>query len=318
MSETADQRDDPIAVAEAITRRSASNLWFVGRCLPSAKRRLFEASYASMREIDDFVDDSFLMLSRPARDAQRLEALDVVAEWERDMTAAVARGQSTSGRWTALSRALADTAGHCDLGPEPWQALAGAMRRDVEEAPISDWPDFLSYCEGATVAPAAVFLYVLQAEHRNGERELAAGLSAADLFNQARAMAVFCYLVHIVRDIARDGARGGQLVTVPADMLERHGLTRDGLLAADSAALLKELTERAADYRAEADRMRAALAPSLPPRERTVLTALLSIYGELHDRLMENPCSVLGAARPRAENFRSRLLERFGLRPLED
>ena len=47
-----------------ITRRGGSNLWLVSKALPAAKKDLFAACYASMRYIDDFVDEEFQALSK--------------------------------------------------------------------------------------------------------------------------------------------------------------------------------------------------------------------------------------------------------------
>ncbi|MDG2123807.1 MAG: squalene/phytoene synthase family protein [Verrucomicrobiales bacterium] len=55
-----------------------------------------------------------------------------------------------------------------------------------------------------------------------GEYSHDAGLPLADY---AHDMGVFCYLVHICRDVKKDALAGGdQLVTVPADVLAEHGL----------------------------------------------------------------------------------------------
>ena len=163
------------------------------------------------------------------------------------------------------------------------------MHRDIDEEPIRDWADFDAYCEGATVAPAAVFLFVLTA--RADADRLESALDEAALFDAARPMALFCYLVHILRDLAKDAERGGQLVTLPADRLVAHGLTRDGLAAAvrdgqtGARTLAREIAGRAAPLRAETGRVRVELAPHLGPRARAILGALTGVYERLHDRL---------------------------------
>jgi phytoene synthase len=286
---------DPAALAADVTRRSASNLWFVGRALTAPKRRLFQAAYATMRVIDDLVDDGFLALSAGARAVERPAALEHVAAWIRAADAAVLRGEVaveglTDADARSLIRALADAAGPSDLPPDPWHRLGEAMAFDIREEPLAVWDDFLSYCEGATVAPASIFLYVLQARpDRDGA--LKAGIPAERLADQARDMAIFCYLVHILRDFRRDAARGGQLVTVPESCFEDHGLTRAAAASAPDQAVpvLADLARRADGHRRAARDMAQSLKPAMTGRDWAILDALLSIYEGLHDSLLVDP-----------------------------
>ena len=62
---------------------------------------------------------------------------------------------------------------------------------------MADWEDFDRYAEGATVCPTEIYLYILLCDQQSQ-----GGFSyeaAEDLRNQARDMALFCYLVHIAR-----------------------------------------------------------------------------------------------------------------------
>lgn len=299
--------DAPADAALAVTRASASTLWAVGRFLPRDKRRLFEAAYASMRIVDDLIDDGFLAQPPEVRDGVRPAVRAAVDGWLARCRAALAgsawravtadAGEASDPLLAAgagpLYDALAQAAGAGAPGERAWRLLAESMRRDAAERPIEDWPDFLSYCEGATVAPAAVFLFVLTARAQKGR--LVATLDEEALFDAARPMALFCYLVHILRDLAKDAPRGGQLVTLPADLLAAHGLTREAVAAAvetrspEALGLAGDLTGRAAAYRAETEAVRARLAPDLAPRERAILAALTTVYARLHDGLAAAP-----------------------------
>ena len=42
-------------------------------------------------------------------------------------------------------------------------------------------------------------------------------------------LAIYCYIVHILRDLAKDAERSPRLITIPADMLDAVGLARDEL-----------------------------------------------------------------------------------------
>jgi phytoene/squalene synthetase len=281
-----------------ITRRGKSNLWFVGRGLPARRRAMFASAYASMRVVDDFVDDEFLVLPIEERERRRAGAHERVAEWMSAMESAVA-GAPAPGAEDGfpdmrIVRAVADCFLGADIGPGPWRQLARSMHRDVDELPFRNWDDFVDYCEGATVAPAGIFLYVVAADldaAPTARHKLPA--AAPDC---VRDMAIFCYLVHIARDIVKDAASGPALLTIPDDVLQAHDLTRTELATAAlngtdkrMVGLITDLAERAADYRRRGEAWHDRLSPMLGFRERTAFSALMTVYGALHDRLLDDP-----------------------------
>lgn len=310
---------DAFDLASRVTRRSASNLWFVGQALGREKRRAFEASYATMRVIDDFVDDDFLARPAAVREATRGEALDRIADWISRAEGAIA-GQGDlppeQDETDRLFPALRLTIGRSDLDAAPWRALGEAMRFDVEERPLRNWQDFEEYCTGATVAPAAIFLYVLQAEV-TAEGRLKAGLSSPALMDQARDMAVFCYLVHILRDFGKDAARGGQLLTLPEEAFATQGLSRAQVEREPTKAMpiLRDLVIRAGDCRRAARAMADRLKPELRSVEAGILESLLTIYERIHDDLIRDPAP----SRDRSglvANLRASLVRKLGLEPV--
>lgn len=309
--------DTPQKIAAEITRKSASNLWFVGQALSAKRRRLFEASYATMRLIDDFVDDEFLARAADMRAESRDAARSRVLAWEAACCAAIAnqhpKDSGGNAQEAAVIAALREAAEHSDVPDAPWRALARAMAFDIAEHPLTTWADFEDYCEGATVAPAAVFLFVLQAESRSGH--LRAGLSGEELADQARDMAIFCYLVHIVRDFAKDTEKGGQLVTIPSEVFASHGLTRDHPSGEGRSVLplLEDLVARAGLYRLKARAMADSLIPLMGLAEGKILDALLSIYERLHDGLLDDPDPKVDRSSI-TQKLRENLMDRLGLK----
>jgi phytoene synthase len=321
---------DPLAAAANVTKASKSNLNAVGRFLPPAKRRLFEACYASMRVVDDFVDDDFLGRESAIRADSRAQARGVVDAWRARCEAALAgdpwreieagsvdQDPLIQAGMAPLYDALAQAGANGAPGPMPWTLLARSMARDIDEVPISSWDDFLHYCEGATVSPAAIFLFVLLAREEGGR--LTTRMDEAALFDHARPMALFCYLVHILRDLAKDAARGGQLVTLPSDRLAHYGLARDGIAEAARAespgalALAQEIADMAGYYRAETVRVQASLAKDLKLRERSILGALVGVYERLHDRLAVTPEAALRADPAVAQGVKQAVFDEFDL-----
>ncbi|MBF0181781.1 MAG: squalene/phytoene synthase family protein [Magnetococcales bacterium] len=283
----------PLEVCHDIARRNGSPLYLVSRLLGAGKRRLFLTAYAAMRVVDDLVDEDFLAGDAGHRDARRGEVLTRIAVW-RDQALACTRGGFVPGDAAfapMVFQGLNETLGASDLGEWPWIALAAAMEHDVLEREIVTWEDFLAYCEGATVAPAATFAYILACEERGGRYRLER--DPAFCRERVRAMAVFCYLMHIVRDLSRDARRHVQLITIPRETLAEAGLRREDLAAAlqrrDPAAgrLITALNARAGELLV-AGRVAIEGLP-LNALERVVLRKLLVKYIDFHERLREDP-----------------------------
>lgn len=311
-----DGTKDPHILAGDITRRSASNFWFVGQALSSRKRKLFEAAYASMRVIDDFVDNEFLALSKEERAVQRDSALSRVDAWLAGAETALQKstpvGTGLPKREALLFTALREASAGTNLPAQPWADLAAAMRFDVNESPLLTWRSFETYCKGASVAPASVFLYVLLARE-DGDR-LTSFYGPETIADFARDMAVFCYLVHIVRDFSRDVIRGGQLLTIPREAIAIAELTVDDIVHDPICArpVLFDLVQRATVRRDLARDMANRIARELGPQEAIILNCLLSIYERLHDLLLNDPMS-LGGGREVTDRLRVELVEQLGL-----
>ncbi len=290
--------DDPFAHCVDIAARNGSPLWLVGRSLPPAKRRFFAAAYASMRVIDDFVDDVFLQLSPEMRPQSRPDALARLDAWSNGIENAAGGGLAPAHAPDApVFRALAEVLPRADLGTAPWQALAGAMRRDIEEQPLEDWAGFDRYCEGATVAPAIVFIYIL------GCRSEADGFRwqlAEPPSHYARDIAVFCYLVHILRDMAADADGDPQLLTIPHSALAAHGLSPEDLQSAirhrrtaQVEGVARDLAARAQDHRMRAEQRLGELAHLLDADQLHLLMALYRAYTTVHAQIIERPDAVI-------------------------
>lgn len=287
--------EDGFGLCERIASVGRNNLWQAASRLSDPERyRFFVATYASMRWIDDRVDDGFLALPAPERAARRREFLEVIDRWEADVAAA-ASGRFVPRPGDRLSEILVplqEVLAHTDLAPWPWHELARSLRRDVREDPLLTWDAFFEYCEGATVAPAAVFLFLL-GWTRRGDGRATFGREET-LRSAARDMGRFCYLVHILRDLRLDAARNDQLLSVPRELLQAHGLGVEAFKAAvlreDEATMrpvMAALFEVARAHRDAAFADAAALSHRFSTEAREILAGLLGVYdallGELED-----------------------------------
>ncbi|MBM3559039.1 MAG: hypothetical protein FJX53_03960 [Alphaproteobacteria bacterium] len=275
----------------ARARRTPNNMARVSAALPWPKQAVFHVTYAAMRIIDDFVDDDFLARPVGERDRTRDMALARLDRWRRDATAA-ASGifAAGAGPEATLFQALSAVCGpRRAVGPEPFRKLADALEHDIRECPLERWSDFHTYAEGAAVAPASIFVTLLASDidaEFVGRYGLA--VSAAD---HARSLALYCYLVHILRDLAEDARGNLQLLTIPAEVLVPCGLDRRGLAAAVLAGDVARVTPVVRAVADEARRWRpramadvAALSRSIGPVERAVIGTLFTLYDEQFDR----------------------------------
>ncbi len=174
------------------------------------------------------------------------------------------------------------------IDPDPWTRLAGAMMRDVEERPMADWDAFLAYAEGATAAPAAVFIEIL-ALAEGAEGRLVSRLGGPAVA-RIRNSAILLYLVHIMRDLKNDAGKGPELLTVPASLFAELGTDAAGF-AARAAAEPDLVAAAQAKVAAFAERFLlpalaelAALDEQLEPADAAVLRGLCTPYIERYER----------------------------------
>jgi phytoene/squalene synthetase len=293
--------DEALRHCERIALQGKNNLFRAAQFLTARTRyHLFTSTYASMRVIDDAVDVSFLGLSAGDRDRARPAALQVVDRWEEQVERA-ARGEFAadgSAFEPAIFEVLNRYLPASDLGVEPFRRLAAAMRHDVRETELATWEDFLAYCEGASVAPASVFIYILACRLEGGER------TTLDLpeppESYARAMARFCYCTHILRDLRKDAARSPQLLTIPRRLLREAGHDAASfsraVLAGDLAGIApvtRSFVTRAEEYAAEARRVLARLEGRLGMREHRILWTLFHWYWKTFESVREEYAAAL-------------------------
>lgn len=288
--------DDPYAAAVEIAKAARSPMERAAAALDPVRYRIFCAAYASMRVIDDFVDDAFLARPLAARAESRPAALATVRDWERQATAALTGGAAppAGDRFRTTHAALAATHGIARLDPMPWRRLAGAMARDVEEAAMPDWDAFLAYAEGATAAPAAVFIEILALapDAAGGRLESRLDGPAVDRIRNA---AILLYLVHIMRDLAEDAAKGTGLLTLPETLFRDMGLdsVRFAALAPADPALVErargEVARFAGRFLAPALAEIEDLGEALAPAEGRILEGLCLPYIERYAEFAGKP-----------------------------
>ena len=273
---------------ERIRRRPSHLVSVVEGLEPALLGDLFACCYAAMRVLDDVVDESYVVAAERSKE----ETLAYVDLW-RTQAEAAASGNfvvSASAIEPEIFDALNAYLGSSRIGAMPWRHLAKAMRRDINREAIEDWIGFEAYCSGAAIAPAEVFIYILSCRI-DGELRTVSTLPRPPLY-YARDLALFCYLIHILRDLAHDARRHENLIVLPRAVLEEFGLDGGGLVAALRAkdlislqGLADALVERATQHLSSGERRLREIAPELSDNANQVLGQLVARYVDTFEQL---------------------------------
>jgi phytoene synthase len=261
-------------------------------------RRAFVATYASMRLIDDAVDGIPNRASLSAD--RRQDELARVNAWLELVKAA----QHGEGRTGATWAALADTFARFDFPIDPWTDLAKAMSSDVMSSSFRTWEELRHYMQGASVAPAVVFMYlVLMRPDSSGIFRTA--WQYEQVLSATEDLAVFCYCVHILRDVATDLSLGESgLIYLPEDDLKRFGMSgahlydmRDRRRAAPSYRDLAHFeAARAREHLGRGrSHMMDVVAVAEPAHSRALVT-LVDTYERILNELQDCDFDVFAAA----------------------
>jgi|GEM_PF-568757 phytoene/squalene synthetase len=188
------------AFAHNLARKGTPNLYLAANFLePDDKFRAFLATYAAMRLVDDLADDARAAGEIPLAtkrvisaeldrfaDMFRLQQIDDKLPYAADLKLALVRFQIPD--W-------------------PFTLLADAMKFDLTNDRFDTLDQFLKYSEGAAVSPAAIFMHLAaSAFDDTGQLQL----PPFDVRDAARPLAIFSYIVHILRDFKKDFHAGAR------------------------------------------------------------------------------------------------------------
>ena len=205
----------------SLARKGTPNLYLAANFLePDDKFRAFLAAYAAMRVVDDITDNFRSSEKRSAKEKRLiLSHLDDFAD------------MFTNGKFDdsfPYVQELKLALGRFNIPRQPFIRLAGSMKFDLENDRFDSFPMFLKYCEGAAVAPAAVFMHLAGSSFDDrGQLQQ----PAFDIYGLARPLAIFSYMTHILRDFKKDFQAGtNPLIYFDSDTLNTFHI-RDNDLA---------------------------------------------------------------------------------------
>jgi phytoene/squalene synthetase len=248
------------------------------RCWEAERYEAFKVCYRSMRILDNLVDNR-RALGTPVSDNERLQFERMIE----DFIAALRMKE----RDDPFAAQLLDVMTRFSIPMWPWQRLAKAMTFDLHHDQFDSFLVFLRYCEGAAIAPASVFVHLCAVDKL--EDRFAA--PPFDIRQAARNLAIFSYLVHIIRDIHKDQNAG--LNYFSADLLKRNSLTAvmlreqvtAGTLDSKTRGLVSEVVRIAHYYKKKARTGLDQLCPILGERYALSLEVIYSLYCQILERV---------------------------------
>ena len=198
--------------------------------------------YKLMRNIDDLVDN-YKSEHKNLSPEEKKKLMDKVNVW----LSTIEREASDIPLVQEVSQVFKT------FGIPVWtmRTFAQSMIYDIKHDGFASLQTFLNYAEGASVAPAAIFV------HLAGLRKDSSGykMPLFDIGEAARSCAIFSYLVHIIRDFVKD--QQNNLVYYADDMMLKYGLTRPMLKdMANGKPIRKGFRDMMSEYCILADQYR--------------------------------------------------------------
>lgn len=223
----------------------------------------FRTCYKSMRVIDDLIDEN-----RDPSESDKEELISRLYELQE-----------------TLENELSETRKKFHIPHWPWEKLARAMIYDVNNNGFKTFKSFLDYCEGAAIAPASVFMHLCGIVKKDDKYSI----PEFDIREVARPLAIFCYLVHIMRDFEKD--QKSNLNYFADDMLQETGVEKstlkkiahEGKATKEFRHLMKKYYSIADDYKNKSRQMLDRL--DLEPKYLLSLEILYSLYMQIFERI---------------------------------
>jgi phytoene/squalene synthetase len=235
----------------------------------------FQICYRSMRILDNLVDHR-KGNGTPISETEAQQFSLLIDDFILKLKRKEADDQFTADLLSVINR--------FSLPLWPWERLATAMKYDLMHDRFPTFLQFLRYCEGAAIAPAAVFMHLIGVH----ETETGYAKPEYDIRTAARSLAIFSYLVHILRDFSKDHRQN--LVYMSNDLLKKHGVTQLDLQNAAALAFSERFRELIAEYVQIADYYRqnarvqiAQTSPLLAPRYQFSLSLIYELYLQIFE-----------------------------------
>ncbi|MBN2213027.1 MAG: squalene/phytoene synthase family protein [Bacteroidales bacterium] len=234
--------------------------------------------YQFMRAVDDLVDDC-KAASGGIPESEKKRLMGDVDYWIGTIKA--------KNPCNPMQERLTGTLDKFRIPVWPLQNFARSMIYDIHHNGFPTLGSFLEYAEGASVAPAAIFVHLCGIKRQNG----VFNPPEFDVAEAARPCAIFSYLVHIIRDFRKDQLN--HLNYFADDLVKKYGLDRKilrefalkGSVDDRFRAMVKEYHVLADQYRQETYRIIENIKPYLEPRYQLSLEIIFNLYLMVFERI---------------------------------
>ncbi|MFQ5868632.1 MAG: phytoene/squalene synthase family protein [Candidatus Zixiibacteriota bacterium] len=261
----------------------------------------FRICYRSMRWIDDLVDHRKGSATGILK-AEAEQLRGVMFDWLEAV-----RNKDTSD---PLRRQLVDVLEKFRIPFWPWERFYASMMYDLENDGYWSFLTFLRYCEGAAVAPASVFMHLCGVSRADDSH----ARPNCDIRLAARPLALFSYLVHIIRDFQKDQL--SNLNYFADDLLSHHDLTQKDLReVAEGGSIPQSFRDLIATYVSVADYYRVKarrviddIIPMLQPRYQLSVEMIYELYLQIFEKIAHHNGRFTGSElNPSPDEVKSRI-----------
>jgi phytoene/squalene synthetase len=254
----------------------------------SWEKERYEASkvcYKFMRVVDDLVDDA-----KASGKSPELGGLKAVNR--------------------ALQSQLLQIRERFHIPLWPWQKFSESMAYDMKHEGFKDFPTFIRYCKGAAVAPAAIFLHFCGVNKKKEGYEV----PEFDIKKTAEPAALFCYLVHIVRDFQKDQNKN---LNYFADSIMKENdidkqtlkdIASGGEITPGFRGLMAEYYDLAEYYKRKTRRSMEKIYPYLEAPYQLSIELIYGLYSQIFERIdVKNGLFTAAELNPTPEEVKKRV-----------
>jgi phytoene/squalene synthetase len=234
--------------------------------------------YKFMRAIDDLIDNHKAKNKLIAAD-ERKDFVADVEEWLKMII--------ISKECNPQQAELLVTIDRFKIPLWPLEAFAKSMIYDINNNGFPTLKAFLEYSEGASVAPASIFVHLNGISMKEGNFVT----PPFDVKWAATPCAIFSYLVHIIRDFQKDQLNN--LSYFADDLIDKNNLSRRKLQEFAEGKpvdkkfrnLIEHYYKLADEYRVKTETVIKEISPLLEPRYQLSLEIIFNLYLMVFERI---------------------------------
>lgn len=275
------QKNEFLGILETIDFQSIKdhpNILIAASFWEPERYQAAKTCYRFMRAIDDLIDD-YKAANKKIAPEERGKFMEEVESW---LKMIMGKDKTDFSR-----KELVRTIEKFKIPVWPLETFARSMIYDINNDGFATIDSFLDYSQGASVAPASIFVHLNGLGKVNG-RYIEPPF---DVREAATPCAIFSYLVHIIRDFQKDQLNN--LNYFADNLLARYRLNRFDLkeiawghsVPASFRKLIGEYYALADIYRLQTYDIIKKISPLLQPRYRLSLEIIFDLYLMVFERI---------------------------------